>query len=446
MVILNIFDTYIVEYLCNIMEMYEVIHMKTKAVRLYGKKDLRLETFELPDIKPTEILAKVISDSICMSSYKAANQGEDHKRVPNNIATNPVMIGHEFCLELLEVGSRWQDDYKVGDKYSIQPALNYKGSLDAPGYSFEYIGGDATYIIIPEVVMIQQCLLPYEGEGYFSGSLAEPFSCVAGAFHENFRSNFDTHQHEMDIKKDGAMIIIAGGGPMGLAAIEYAVNRDITPRLLVVTDVNQDRLDRAASVVKPSVAKEKGIELVYVNTADFDDAVASLKTFNNGVGFDDVFVFAPIKFLVEQANQLLARNGCLNFFAGPTDPNFSANFNFYKLHYEGHRLTGTSGGNTQDMNEVLELFSQNRLHPEIMISHVGGLDSVIETTLNLPKVPGAKKLVYTHISMPMTAITDFKELGNNNPLFAKLDEICTRHKGLWSVEAESYLLEHGKKI
>ena len=64
--------------------------MKTKAVRIYGKNDLRLEEFELPEIREDEILAKVISDSICMSSYKAAIQGADHKRVPNDVAENPV--------------------------------------------------------------------------------------------------------------------------------------------------------------------------------------------------------------------------------------------------------------------------------------------------------------------------------------------------------------------
>ena len=37
--------------------------MKTKAVRLYGKNDLRLEEFELPPIKEDEILAKVMDDS-----------------------------------------------------------------------------------------------------------------------------------------------------------------------------------------------------------------------------------------------------------------------------------------------------------------------------------------------------------------------------------------------
>ena len=49
--------------------------MTTKAVRMYGKRDLRLDTFELPEIHEDEILAEIISDSLCMSSWKAANQG-----------------------------------------------------------------------------------------------------------------------------------------------------------------------------------------------------------------------------------------------------------------------------------------------------------------------------------------------------------------------------------
>ena len=134
--------------------------MKTKATRLYGKNDIRTEEFELPAIREDEILAKVISDSICMSSHKAALQGADHKRVPEDIAENPVIIGHEFCGELVEVGAKWQDQFKVGDRFSIQPAINYKGSLAAPGYSYKYVGGGATYVIIPAEVMECNCLLP----------------------------------------------------------------------------------------------------------------------------------------------------------------------------------------------------------------------------------------------------------------------------------------------
>ena len=54
--------------------------MKVKAVRLHAANDLRLDTFELPEIKDDEILVKVVSDSICMSTYKCAILGTGHKR------------------------------------------------------------------------------------------------------------------------------------------------------------------------------------------------------------------------------------------------------------------------------------------------------------------------------------------------------------------------------
>jgi threonine dehydrogenase-like Zn-dependent dehydrogenase len=47
-----------------------------------------------------EILARVVTDSLCLSSWKEANQGEDHKKVPDDVATNPIIIGHEFCGRL----------------------------------------------------------------------------------------------------------------------------------------------------------------------------------------------------------------------------------------------------------------------------------------------------------------------------------------------------------
>ena len=227
--------------------------MQTKAVRLYGKKDLRLETFELPAISEDEILAKVICDSICMSSYKAATQGTDHKRIPDNVAENPIIIGHEFAGELVEIGANWQHKFKVGQKFSIQPAIYYPegpvGILSAPGYSYPYCGGDATYVIIPKDVLVQDCLLAYEGPGYYPASLAEPLSCVIGAMHANYHTTPGSYVHKMEIVEGGKMAILAGVGPMGLAAINYVLNReDRKPALLVVTDIDQTRLDRAASI------------------------------------------------------------------------------------------------------------------------------------------------------------------------------------------------------
>ena len=235
--------------------------MQTKALRIYGKNDLRLETFELPELREDEILAKIVSDSLCMSSYKAAGQGADHKRVPDDIAENPTILGHEFCGELITVGEKWQDKYKPGQRFAIQPALNYKGSLDAPGYSFRYIGGDATYVIIPNEVMEMDCLLPYSGDAFFFGSLAEPVSCVVGAFHANYHTVQGSYEHKMGIIEGGKAAILAGCGPMGMGAIDYALHCDRKPGLLIVTDIDDARLARVASIFTVEDARANGVEL-----------------------------------------------------------------------------------------------------------------------------------------------------------------------------------------
>ena len=419
--------------------------MQTKCVRLYGKNDLRLETIELPAIKDDEILVKNISDSICMSSYKAAIQGSDHKRVPADIATNPVMIGHEFCGEIVEVGKKWEGKFKVGEKFSIQPAINYHGTLHTPGYSFPHVGGDTQYAILMNEVMENDCLLHYNADEFFYGSLSEPMSCIVGAFHAQYHTDPGKYDHKMGIVEGGNMAILAGVGPMGLGAIDYAIHTDRRPGLLVVTDIDQARLDRAASIYTVEEAAKNGVKLVYMNTSG-EDPVEKLMALTDGKGYDDVFVFAPVAPVVEQGDKILGMDGCLNFFAGPTNPAFSANFNFYNVHYASHHLVGTSGGNTDDMIESLDMIAAGKLNPSAMITHVGGLNAVIDTTLNLPKILGGKKLIYTQIDMPLVAIADFAEKGKSEPIFAALAEICDRHNGLWSGEAEKYLLANAKAI
>lgn len=419
--------------------------MKTKAVRLYGVNDLRLDEFELPEIKEDEILVNIISDSICMSSHKAAMQGAAHKRVPNNVAENPIIIGHEFCGTIVEVGAKWQDKFKAGEKFSIQPAHNKDGALEAPGYSYKYCGGSATYAIIPPEIMECDCLLKYNGDAFFYGSLAEPMSCNIGGTHANYHTTGGSYVHKMGIVEGGAAAVLAGAGPMGLGVVDYLISGARRPSLLVVTDIDGVRLERASRLVSPEKAEKNGVKLMYINTADYENPVEYLKSLSPD-GYNDVFVYAPVKPVVEMGDALLARDGCLNFFAGPTKTDFSALFNFYNVHYASTHIVGTSGGNTDDMREALALMEQGAINPAAMITHICGLDSVAETTINLDKIPGGKKLCYTGISLPLTAISDFAELGKTDPMFKELSRICEASNGLWCAEAEKYLLANAKSI
>ncbi len=415
--------------------------MNTKALRLYGKNDLRLESFELPEIKDDELLADVITNSICMSSYKAVIQGKDHKRVPEDVAQNPIIVGHEMCGTILKVGKKYHDKFKEGMKYTIQPALNYPGrESEAPGYSFQFFGGNATKIIISKEALEMDCVIPCYGDSFYKVSLAEPIACLLGAFKDQFHYKRNQYYHEMGIKENGNLAILGGVGPMGLAAVDILLQSKKKPGRILLTDIDQKRLEHAEKLFPPEKIKnETGIEVFFINTSSVSNSEILLKTDNKG--FDDIFIFVPVKSLVAQAGELMAVGGCLNFFAGPSETGFSAEINFYDVHYNRHHIIGSAGSNSDDLRDAVEMIDKDVLNPAIMVTHIGGLDAAAGTIQNLPDIPGGKKLIYTKISLPLTALEDFDEKGRKDSLFKELACIIKNNNGIWSKEAEDYLIK-----
>lgn len=421
--------------------------METIALRMYGKMDLRLEKFEIPEIGEDEILAEIISDTSCPSTYKEIIQGEEHPRVPKDINKSPVIVGHEMAGVIIKVGSKWKEKYEEGQRFTIQPALLYEkgpvGILSAPGYSYRYLGGLATKVIIPNEVMEQDCLLIYDGDSFYKASLVEPISCVVGAVNAQYHTKENSYEHIMGIKVGGNTAILGGAGPMGLAFLAYLIYGPQNPKLLVITDIDDSKLQRAMKAFPPEEVKRKGIEIKFVNPMK-DQSYKEIK-------YDDIFVLYPSSKLVEEADSLLARDGCLNFFAGPTDHNFSANINFYKVHYDKHHFVATSGGNANDMKIALDLVQRNIIDPSPMITHIGGLNVAKDVLLHFPNIPGGKKLIYTHLDFPLSNIEDFGRLSLEGPknlreIYKDLYEIVRRNNGWWCKEAEEYLLQRGKRI
>lgn len=104
------------------------------------------------------------------------------------------------------------------------------------------------------------------------------------------------YHHEMGIKKGGKLAIMAGAGPMGLGALTYALHRDVRPSMVVVTDVNEDRLARAEALFPPAEVKKKdGIDLHFVNTGKMENPATELREMTGGTGFDDVFCYARLR-------------------------------------------------------------------------------------------------------------------------------------------------------
>ena len=411
--------------------------MKTRAARLYGANDARLEEFELRPITSGELLIKIISDSVCMSTHKTIMQGKNHLRVPDNVAEHPIILGHEFCAEVVEVGDKWKNKFSVGDKVVMPPVLAYLGGYETVGYTFEDIGGVSTYSIVYEHILDNNFLIKLNSDSYFNGSLIEPASCVIRGYKASLHLDKNS-EPVTGIKPGGKVAILAGCGPMGLVAIDIALHGNIKPSMVVVTDLDKARLDRATFIFSTQKAEKDGIKLIFAATSDKDE----LMKISGGKGFDDVFVYAPVPAVVELGDAILGFDGCLNFFAGPLDKKFSANFNFYNVHYAQHHVAGTSGSTPEDMRDIVNLIGENRLDPSVMITHIGGIDAAIDTTVNLPNIPGGKKLIYTHIELPLTALTDFEKLGETDKRFNILDKLVKTNNGLWCKDAEEYLLNN----
>ena len=417
--------------------------MKTKAIRLYGVDDIRLEEFELPEITDDEVLIRVVSDSVCASTYKAIKQGPAHKRVPNDVEENPIIIGHEMCGEIISVGENVKKDWHKGQKIVIQPALKLPNGHD-PGYSYPYIGGNTQYAVVPKVVLERGCLLPYEGDSYFAGSLAEALGCCIRGYKGFYHTDYTNYLRTDGAKVGGRIAILGGAGPMGIGCVELAVGYAGVSQV-VVTDLNQERLDYAKKMCDPEKAKEKGVDLQFVNTGNLEKPVEYLKQISDG-GFDDVFVMVPVPALFTMSEKISREDGCINFFAGPPIHDMPGSLNLYRVHYDGIHVVGTAGSIPEDMTDVLDLIKDSKINAGALVSHILGMKAVPETLFAMEKPSGAKKVCYNELDIPLIAIDDLEELGKNDPMYAELAVIVKNNGGLWCAEAENYLLAHAPRL
>ena len=417
--------------------------LMTSAVRLHGANDIRLERFPLPEPGDDEALLKVITDSLCASTYKAVIQGKNHKRVPDDVDVNPVMVGHELCGELIKVGKNLEGKFFPGEKVIIQPALKLENGHD-PGYSYKYVGGATEYAIVPSIVIERGCLLPFSGEGWYKGSLVEAIGCVLRGFKGFYHTDYTDYKRTDGAKKGGKLAVLGGAGPMGLAAAALAIGYAGCAEVTVV-DIDHDRLALAEKKLSPEFAEKHGVRLEYVDSSGFTDPAKYLRELSGG-GYDDIFVMVPVGTLFTLAGDIAAEDGCVNFFAGPADHSLRGGINLYRVHYDGIHIVGTAGSIPEDTVDTIKLIESGAIDPSIMVSHILGLNDYRETIMAMAHPNGAKKVCYTHLDIPLTALEDFAEKGKTDPMFKVLAEITEAHGGLWCGEAENYLLEHARRL
>ncbi|MGD1883655.1 MAG: L-threonine 3-dehydrogenase [Paracoccaceae bacterium] len=224
-------------------------------VKAKPEAGLWLQTAPRPEIGPDDVLIRVRKTGICGTDIHIWNWDDwAQKTVPV-----PLITGHEFAGEIVEVG-RDVEGLKVGQRCSGEGHLighqsrqsragKFHLDPETRGIGVNEQGAFAEYLRLPAFNVV---LLPDEISDDI-GSILDP---LGNAVHTAL--SFDLV---------GEDVLITGAGPIGIMAA--AVARHVGARHVVITDVNQDRLDLAAQVA----------DVVPVNVAreDLRDVEGSLK-------------------------------------------------------------------------------------------------------------------------------------------------------------------------
>jgi|SRR5579875_49697 (R,R)-butanediol dehydrogenase/meso-butanediol dehydrogenase/diacetyl reductase len=186
-----------------------------RAIRYHGREDARLEDIPEPSPKPGEVKLRVLYNGICGSDLHEYYHGPLMSMTrphPLTGVQNPVVLGHEFCGEVVELG-KGVDDLKIGDLIAVEPVqtcgvchwcragqYNHCPRPAIHGYSREG-GGLAEFTVVLRSMAHK---LP-QGVSAQQGALVEP---MAVSYHAIARA----------YPKPGQTIAVHGGGPIGVGA------------------------------------------------------------------------------------------------------------------------------------------------------------------------------------------------------------------------------------
>ncbi len=372
-----------------------------------------LQIRKVPTPRPgtQQLLARVDAAGICTSLIKLVEQGPDHNLIYGwDISRYPLILGDEGSVTLVAVGEGLRGSYNPGERYVIQPAVDYppinfrerypnaaKGVFKL-GVGYTLQGHLAEYILISEEIIAADCLLPLPDAAipYAHAAMSEPFSCVVSAQDHHLHLVQDTPLSPREVKKGlktGGLTIVVGAGAMGRMHVDLALN--YRPRAILVTDLIQARLEQVKTLYGKR-AEELGVQLYIKNpaTSDIEEFVVRL---SNHQGADDVIVAVGSRKAIEIAQHLAGRGAVLNLFGGLKREDRFIQLDTSVVHYKETIVTGSSGGSPWDIAQTLELMVRGEIEPATHITQVGDLDHAVDLLqmVKSQEIDG-KAVVYPH--------------------------------------------------
>ncbi|MFY1692762.1 zinc-dependent dehydrogenase [Plantactinospora sp. WMMB782] len=328
-----------------------------KAVRFHAPGDVRIEDVPEPTPGPGDVKIRVRNCSTCGTDVKISKFGHHHIHPPR-------VMGHEIAGEVVQTGAG-VTGWAPGDRVQVIAAIPCgtcaecrRGRLtvcpnqESMGYHYE--GGFAQYLVVPAKVLAVDGLnrIP-DGVGYAEASVAEPLACVLNG-------------QQLAAVGAGDDVVVVGSGPIGCLHVRLARARGAGRVFLV--DLNRERLELAATLVRPDAA---------ICGAEVDPVDEVLKL-TDGRGADVIITAAASGAAQEQAVQMAARQGRISFFGGLPKDNPVISLDSNLVHYRELTIVGANGSSPAQNAEALRLIATGAVPVSDLITHRLPLERAID--------------------------------------------------------------------
>jgi L-iditol 2-dehydrogenase len=319
-----------------------------KAATYFGKEDLRVVEHPTPSLEDGEVLLKISACSVCGTDLRTFRHG-DKKIIP------PRVLGHEFCATVAE--SRAPDaNVKLGDRVVMYIVIvdgrdRYvemgRENLTAhrTTMSYHYDGAFAPFMRVPVAAVRQGNLFKVTSDiPDDQMSLAEPLGCCMNA-----------HSRLGVGLKDTVAVI--GAGPIGIMHAMLA--RLQGAQKVIVIDNNPARLEMAKRF------DVDGTVLVQADGAHREQ----VRAMTDGFGPDVVIVAVSAAAAQNDALEIAAKAGRVNFFAGLPKSNPIAPLDVNHIHYKELVISGSYSEKKSDFQAAFALLHSGRFPADKIITH-----------------------------------------------------------------------------
>jgi L-iditol 2-dehydrogenase len=183
-----------------------------------------------------------------------------------------------------------------------------------------------------------------EGLSFAEASVAEPFACAINA-------------QELARVGPGDDVVVIGSGPIGCLHVRLA--RANGAARVTLVELNRDRLEQAAAIVKPD----------HTVCSSDTDAVDDIAKLTDGRGVDVIITAAASGKAQEQAVQMAARQGRISFFGGLPKDNPVISLDSNLVHYRELTIVGANGSSPSHNKRALALIADGSVPVADLITH-----------------------------------------------------------------------------